>query len=135
MKNVFEKFISLTEACKLFSKGESTLKTNIKNRKFVEGIDCKKFGKTWVFDIDALEREYGSLSPENKNKIRLDNLYYYYKEWRKISGEMLADGMEGSIDCAEDIVREDFSNFAKLEEEITYEDMAELQYRYSIEEE
>ena len=56
---MFEVLISLKEASELFGKDESTLRRNIKNGKFIEGIDCKKFGKQWVFDIKALEREYG----------------------------------------------------------------------------
>lgn len=55
----FDKLISLKEASIIFNKHESTLKTNIKNGKFKENIDVKKFGKQWVFDIDALKREYG----------------------------------------------------------------------------
>lgn len=57
--NKFKRLVSLKEATEIFCKHESTLKTNIKNGKFVEGVDVRKFGKQWVFDIDALEREYG----------------------------------------------------------------------------
>lgn len=56
--NKFDDLISLKEASKLFGKAESTLKTNIKNKKFKNGVDCKKFGNSWVFDLKALEREY-----------------------------------------------------------------------------
>lgn len=55
----FEGLISLSDACVIFGKGESTLRLNIRNGKFVEGVDCKKFGNAWVFDINALYREYG----------------------------------------------------------------------------
>jgi hypothetical protein len=57
-KNKFISLITLKEACEMYQKAESTLKTNIKNGKFKEGVDVKKFGTTWVFDIKALEREY-----------------------------------------------------------------------------
>ena len=30
----------------------------LRNGKFLEGVDCKKFGTTWVFKKTALEREY-----------------------------------------------------------------------------
>ena len=53
-----------------------------------------------------------------------------YKEWREISEEMLKDGHRGSIDCGEQKVREDFSNFAGLEEEITFKDMLKLEEEY-----
>lgn len=56
--NNFSNFISLSDASKKYNKAESTLKQNIKNGKFVEGVDCRIFGKSWVFNIDALEREY-----------------------------------------------------------------------------
>ncbi|MBQ9013593.1 MAG: helix-turn-helix domain-containing protein [Bacilli bacterium] len=58
---MFEGLISLKEAAELFGKDESTLRRNIKNGKFIDGIDCKKFGKQWVFDIKSLEREYGNI--------------------------------------------------------------------------
>ncbi|PBF40833.1 hypothetical protein BGU48_10760 [Clostridioides difficile] len=56
--NNFSNFISLSDASKKYNKAESTLKQNIKNGKFVEGVDCRLFGKSWVFNIDSLEREY-----------------------------------------------------------------------------
>lgn len=54
----FNNLISLKDASLMYGKDESTLRRNIKNKKFVEGVDVKKFGKQWVFDIRALEREY-----------------------------------------------------------------------------
>ena len=54
----FNNLISLKDASLMYGKDESTLRRNIKNKKFVEGVDVKKFGKQWVFDIKALEREY-----------------------------------------------------------------------------
>lgn len=57
--NIFENIISLKEASEIFEKDESTLRRNIANGKFIEGIDCKKYGKQWVFNINALYREYG----------------------------------------------------------------------------
>ena len=33
---------------------------NIKNGKFIEWQDCIKFGKSWVFDYDSLEKFYGT---------------------------------------------------------------------------
>ncbi len=58
---MFEGLISLKEAAEVFGKDESTLRRNIKNEKFIEGIDVKKFGKQWVFHIKSLEREYGEI--------------------------------------------------------------------------
>ena len=59
--NKFKGLISLKQASDMFKKEESTLRRNISNGKFINGIDCKKFGTTWVFDIAALEREYGKI--------------------------------------------------------------------------
>lgn len=56
--NRFDRLISLKDASELFNKDESTLRRNIINGKFKENIDVKKFGKQWVFNLDALEREY-----------------------------------------------------------------------------
>lgn len=61
MNKKFEGLISLQDAAKLYNKQDGTLRMNIKNGKFKEDIDVKKFGTTWVFDINALEREYGKL--------------------------------------------------------------------------
>ncbi|MFL8710807.1 hypothetical protein Q3304_08575 [Clostridioides sp. GD02377] len=55
----FSNFISLSDASKKYNKAESTLRENIRNGKFTKDVDCKLFGKTWVFNINALEREYG----------------------------------------------------------------------------
>ena len=57
----FKDLISLKQASDMFKKEESTLRRNISNGKFKNGIDCKKFGTTWVFDIRSLEREYGKI--------------------------------------------------------------------------
>lgn len=54
----FEGLISLKDAAKMFGKEESTLRRNISNGFFKEGEDCIKFGTTWVFDIDSLEKKY-----------------------------------------------------------------------------
>lgn len=59
MNPKFYNLISLKDASKAFNKGESTLKEAIKRGKFKEDEDVKKFGNSWVFDIDALKREYG----------------------------------------------------------------------------
>ena len=57
----FKGLITLKEAAAMYNKAESTLRVNILNDKFIEGIDCVKYGTTWVFDIKALEREYGKI--------------------------------------------------------------------------
>jgi len=59
-----------------------------------------------------------------------DVLFNVYKEWRKVSEEMLEDGMSGSVDCGEDAARKDFSNYAGLENAISFEEMLELEERF-----
>lgn len=59
--NRFKKLISLQDAAEKYGKHESTLRTLVSRGKFVEGIDVKKFGKTWVFNEDALIKRYGPL--------------------------------------------------------------------------
>lgn len=58
-----------------------------------------------------------------------DMLFEKYEEWRMVSEEMLED-MAGSIDCGDKAAREDFSNFAQLENEISFEEMFELEKEY-----
>ena len=59
------------------------------------------------------------------------DLMEIYREWRKVSEEMLEDGFKGSVDCGEQAVREDFSNYAELDEEISFEEMFELEKEYN----
>jgi len=60
----------------------------------------------------------------------MTKLMEQYREWRKVSEEMLADGFHGTIDCGEKSVREDFTAYAELEQEITFEEMFELEKAY-----
>jgi hypothetical protein len=57
----FQGLIALKDAAMLYNKEESTLRRNIANGFFKEWQDCIKFGNTWVFDIDALERKYNNV--------------------------------------------------------------------------
>lgn len=54
-----------------------------------------------------------------------------YAEWRK-AGEEAVKGtnLNFTWDCGEASAREDFSNYAELEEEITFEEMLELENNY-----
>lgn len=53
-----------------------------------------------------------------------------YADWREVSEEMLADGMCGTIDCGYASVRRDFSDYADLDKEISFEAMLELERHY-----
>lgn len=61
MHSKFKGLYSIAEAAEMFGRESSTLRRNISNGKFIENEDVKKFGKTWIFRIEALEREYGKL--------------------------------------------------------------------------
>lgn len=75
---------------------------------------------------------------EGKEEIMEDVLFNLYCEWRKSIEEENEWQEEhggsipvyGTWDCGEDCAREDFSNYAGLEEEITFEKMLELENRY-----
>ena len=60
----------------------------------------------------------------------MKDLTKLYAEWKKVSQEMLDDGFQGSLDCGEQSVREDFSAFAELKETIGFEEMLELERAY-----
>lgn len=66
-----------------------------------------------------------------------EDLYSEYKKWRDQMEEFLEDGtidsMGGSVDCGEGAVREDFTAWAHLDEEISFEEMFELEKRYNAE--
>lgn len=71
---------------------------------------------------------------EDKNdfeEVIINDLTKVYAEWRKETEEQIADGMLGSTDCGEPVVREDFTFYAGLDEEITFEDMLELEKAYN----
>ena len=59
------------------------------------------------------------------------NLMEVYREWRKVNAELEADGNNVSNDCGEQAVREDFSNYAELDEVISFEEMFELEKEYN----
>ena len=63
--------------------------------------------------------------------LKMKELKKVYAEWRKVSEEMLEEGFKGSIDCGDKAVREDFSNYAELNEVISFEDMLELEKEYN----
>lgn len=57
--NVLEEVMTLKEAAGRYGKADVTLRINIQKGKFVENIDCRKSGGTWIILKSALEREYG----------------------------------------------------------------------------
>ncbi|MDU4939627.1 MAG: hypothetical protein E6X34_14335 [Clostridium sp.] len=67
----------------------------------------------------------------------MKNLQATYNLWRKEIEDLNKEAEEtgnihlhGTWDCGEAAAREDFSNYAELEEEITFEDMLKLENNY-----
>ena len=59
------------------------------------------------------------------------NLQEKYNEWRTLGEEQVEDtGLEFTWDCGESSAREDFSDYAGLDKEITFEEMLELEKNY-----
>lgn len=63
---------------------------------------------------------------ENMEEIKMERLQKLYNEWRKVTEEGIEE-YGGSVDCGEKRVREDFSDYAGLEEEISFEEMLVLE--------
>lgn len=53
-----------------------------------------------------------------------------YKEWRKRQAELNEEGLYANTDCGEGSVREDFTRWAKLKDEISFEEMLKLEQEY-----
>ena len=61
----------------------------------------------------------------------MKDLEKLYKEWREAGEEAAKDAELSFIwDCGEGCAREDFSFYAGLEEEISFEEMLELEKNY-----
>lgn len=75
---------------------------------------------------------------ENKEEIEMESLKGLYAAWRKQAEEHNSWNEEHGgtnpvywdTDCGEASVREDFSDFANLDETISFEDMLELEKDY-----
>lgn len=69
-----------------------------------------------------------SLIEVNKKERNMENLQSIYNTWKEEGIELAEQtGLEFVWDCGESIAREDFSNYAGLEKEITFEEMLALE--------
>lgn len=50
--------VSSQEAAKIFGKNDSYFRKLANSGKLTENIDFKKFGTTWVFSLEALEKYF-----------------------------------------------------------------------------
>jgi hypothetical protein len=70
--DVFLELMSLADAARVLKVDESTLRKKIATGKFIENIDCKKFGKQWVISTAAMEREYKFYEVGNRYELNLE---------------------------------------------------------------
>lgn len=54
----WDDLIDAKEASELFKKDASYFRYLVKEEKLTENVDCKKFGKTWVFSKKSLEKYF-----------------------------------------------------------------------------
>ena len=62
VKTPFDGLMAFSDATELWGLNESTLRKAISYGKLVNGVDVCKFGKQWVVSIDAMNREYGTIT-------------------------------------------------------------------------
>lgn len=78
----------------------------------------------------ATKLEEGEFLGYYRAKDDLKALEEDYREWRKISEEMIADGIPGNIDAGIESNREDFTNYIEADVEITFEEMLFLEKNF-----
>lgn len=54
----WDRLLTSKEAATLYNKEESYFRQLIRAEKLIVGIDCKQFGKTWIFDKKALDKYF-----------------------------------------------------------------------------
>lgn len=59
VEDLDEKWLTSTEAAEMYSKSADTFRKAIFYKNLVEGVDCKKVGKSWLFLKSSLDRVYG----------------------------------------------------------------------------
>ncbi|MCR1952904.1 ImmA/IrrE family metallo-endopeptidase [Clostridium sp. DSM 100503] len=136
--NSWTKDVELKDKEKLINEVRETVK------EYIDVIE-----KTLVNDKDlSLSLDKENLLEKNENREYDKNLYEIkekevmrndkeledlYNEWRKEIEEINKEDdirLHGTWDCGEAVAREAFSNYANLEEEITFDEMLKLEKRY-----
>jgi hypothetical protein len=92
-------------------------------------INDETFSPKYIMGFADNGAEYFTVKIRPTAKY-LDYLYRVYKEWRATSQDMLDSGIPGSVDCGLSSVRADFSSYAELEDEITFDEMFEMEKRF-----
>lgn len=60
VEDLDEKWLSSAEAAEIYYKSADTFRKAIRYGNLVEGVDCKKVGKSWLFLKSSLDRIYGN---------------------------------------------------------------------------
>lgn len=58
VKDLDEKWLTSSEAAEEYSKSPDTFRKSISYGNLIEGIDCKKVGKSWLFLKSSLDKLY-----------------------------------------------------------------------------
>ena len=109
-------------------------KTKVVNVRFTEE-EVSKFKEIAERDKRSLSSVVRLLSLKNlelkkENVIDMTSLQNLYNGWREVTEEGIKN-LGGSTCCGEQVVREDFTNYADLKKEITFEEMSELEKEYN----
>lgn len=69
MNNIFDKLLDVNEASERYNLTPQAIKSAIKTGKIKEGIDCKKFGNSWVFIRTSLDIIFRERLTEDKKPL------------------------------------------------------------------
>lgn len=60
VEDLEKNWLSSAEAAEMYSKSADTFRKAISYGNLVEGVDCKKSGRSWLFLKSSLDRIYGN---------------------------------------------------------------------------
>lgn len=60
VEDLEKNWLSSAEAAEMYSKSPDTFRKAISYGNLVEGVDCKKSGRSWLFLKSSLDRIYGN---------------------------------------------------------------------------
>lgn len=119
----------------LFTKGGSGSRTTRLTLpvKFIDELNITENDR----EVNVILVNNKIIISKEEYKMTREDLYAEYTKWRNQMEEFLSDGTieqnGGTVDCGEKKVREDFTAWANLDEEINFEEMFELEKKYNNE--
>lgn len=98
--NLINEVLTIKEASEIFDKEVSSLRRVLKGRKFIEGIDYRKSGNTWLVTKKSLVDVYGE---SIKGGIDMESKMIKIREkvLERVSNENI-------YECGEEITREEY---------------------------